>query len=100
MQRVWSREIWLLRREADMRGAPNSLLQPTSPLSRRRGWAQALIWLSLVKWPDLSRPHPRECSPSLVSLRASVFSAARCFSDIGPDYVADPLGDLPPVKVL
>jgi hypothetical protein len=27
MQRLWAREIWLLRREADMRGAPNSLLQ-------------------------------------------------------------------------
>jgi len=37
MQRLWAREIWLLRREADMRGAPNSLPRPTSPLARRRG---------------------------------------------------------------
>jgi hypothetical protein len=29
MQRLWSREIWLLRREADMRGAPNIQMEPT-----------------------------------------------------------------------
>ena len=42
MQRLWSREIWLPRREADMRGAPNSLLQPTSPLAGRRGWSSGV----------------------------------------------------------
>ena len=48
MQRLWSREIWLLRREADMRGAPNSLLQIGGQLFPNELEGQNLGFLALA----------------------------------------------------
>src|SRR5207248_2029244 len=53
MQRLWSRgDLALEAGSGHARGA-YSLLQPTSPLARRRGWAQALGLMKRIAFATL-----------------------------------------------